>query len=80
VSLTLVIFAEVFCAIAVMLGVLTRVAAIPLIFAMLVAAFIALGGQALAVKELALLYMAFYAAVAITGPGRYSVDNVVFKW
>ena len=77
-SLSLVIFAEVFCAIAVLLGLFTRLAAIPLIIAMCVAIFHH-SGQEFAAKELALLYLTFFTAILIIGPGRYSIDRLLWK-
>ena len=77
-SLSLVIFAEVFCSIAVLLGFLTRLAAIPLIVAMCVAV-LSYVGQPFAARELALLYLTFYIAILMIGPGRYSIDRLLWK-
>jgi len=79
ISLSLVIFAEVFCSIAIILGLFTRLSVIPLIVAMCVAAFVTHGGQAFDKKELALLYLTCYAVLFITGPGRYSIDRLLWK-
>ena len=78
-SLSLVIFAELFCSIAVILGLFTRLAVFPLIFAMCVAALVAHAGQAFSTKELALLYLTFFTVILITGPGRYSIDRLLWK-
>jgi len=78
-SLALVIFAEVFCSIALILGFLTRLATFPLIFAMGVAIFIKHAADAFTVKELALLYLTVYVVLLLTGPGRYSVDRAVWR-
>ena len=78
-SLSLVVFAEVFCSIALLLGLLTRLATIPLIVAMCVAVFVGHAGQAFAAKELALLYLTFYIAILFIGPGRYSIDRLLSK-
>ena len=77
-SLSLVIFAEVFCSIAVLLGLFTRMAAIPLIVAMSVAVF-TFAGQPFSVKELALLYLTVYTVILMVGPGRYSIDRLIWK-
>ena len=77
-SLSLVIFAEVFCSIAVLLGLFTRLATIPLIITMCVAT-LSYAGQAFAAKELALLYLSFFIAILIIGPGRYSIDKLLWK-
>jgi len=78
-SLILTAFAEFICAIFIMFGLLTRLSAIPLIVAMLVAALIQHGGDPIAEKELALLYMAGFIFLFYKGGGRYSLDNMFFK-
>ena len=78
-SLGLVIFAEVFCSIAVMVGFYTKLAAIPLIVAMCVALFVVHGADPFVVKEKALLYLAFFSAILLIGPGKYSVDRRIFR-
>jgi len=45
ISLGLTVFAEVGCAVLIIVGLFTRVAAVPLIIAMIVAAFVAHGGD-----------------------------------
>ena len=70
----LVIGAEVLCAALVVLGLATRIATIPLIVAMSYAAFIHHASDAFADKEKALLFLTAYAALLLTGPGRFSVD------
>ena len=64
------------------LGLLTRPAALALAFNMAVAAFVAHGGDPLfmgtgAAKEPALLYLIPFAALALTGAGRYSIDRLI---
>lgn len=78
-SLGLVVFAEVFCSIALLVGLFTRAAMIPLIINMLVAALVAHSGDPLAAKEMALLYLIAYVTVLFTGPGKYSVDKYIWK-
>jgi len=77
-SLSLVIFAEVFCSIAVLLGLFTRLAAVPLIVAMCVAVSVH-AGKGFAEMELALLYLTCFTAILITGPGSFSVDRLIWK-
>ena len=74
-SLGLAVFAEVFCAIAIMLGLFTRAAAVPLLITMLVAAFIVHGDDPFKKQEFALLYAVPFLALILTGPGRYSIDQ-----
>ncbi len=77
-SLVLTAFAEFICALLIMFGLFTRLAAIPLIIAMAVAAFITHGGDSLADKEKALLYMASFIILFYKGGGRYSLDRMFF--
>jgi len=78
-SLALAVFAEVFCSILVIVGVATRISVIPLIITMLVAAFIAHAGDPFGSKELPLLYGAIFVVILITGAGKYSIDNLIYK-
>lgn len=78
-SLTLAVFAEVLCALALMLGLFTRAAAIPLLITMLVAAFIVHGDDPFQKKEFALLYAIPFLALILTGAGTYSVDSKLKK-
>lgn len=76
-SLILTVFAEFFCSIFIALGLGTRLAAIPLIITMSVAAFIAHGGDPFQRKELALLYLLFYLVLLIIGSRKYSLDYLL---
>src|SRR4051812_42469201 len=73
-SLVLAIFAEVFCAAAVALGLLTRLSAIPLVINMAVAVLIVHAQDPWSKKELALLYLIPFLCIAVTGGGRWSLD------
>ena len=79
VSLVLAVFAEVVCSIFLILGILTRIAAIPLIITMAIAAFVVHANDDFQVKELALLYLLIYVVIAILGAGKYSIDNWLSK-
>ena len=74
-SLSLTIFAEVFCALLLIVGLFTRVAAVPLLITMLVAAFVIHGGDPWKKKEFALLYAVPFLTLVFTGAGRYSLDE-----
>lgn len=76
VSLGLAVFAEVFCALFVALGLLTRWVTIPLMVTMLVAIFIIHATDPWKSKELAFLYLAGYVAIWLLGPGRFSMDKI----
>lgn len=75
--LGLVIFAEVFCALGVVVGLLYRLALIPMIINMFVAFFVAHGGRLTGEGngELAFLYLVVFIVLVLTGPGKYAIDN-----
>uniref|UniRef100_UPI003217F307 DoxX family protein n=1 Tax=uncultured Draconibacterium sp. TaxID=1573823 RepID=UPI003217F307 len=79
VSLVLTVFAEFFCSILVIFGLGTRLAVIPLIVTMSVAAFIALGGDPFARKELALMFLVSFVVLLLNGAGKFSVDQFISK-
>lgn len=78
-SLLLTIFAELFCATFIVLGLMTRLACIPLIVAMAVAVFHAHKGQIFGDGEHAALYLAGFVALLFTGPGKVSMDRLIGK-
>ncbi len=78
-SLVLAVFAEVLCAILLIIGLSTRLAAIPLAMTMLVAAFIVHANDGFGRQELPLLYAAIYISIALIGAGKYSLDNLISK-
>lgn len=78
-SLGMVVFAEVFCSVFLILGLLTRLAVIPLIVCMSVAAFMIHANDAIEVKEKALLYLTAYVVILFTGPGKVSMDGLIGK-
>jgi putative oxidoreductase len=79
VSMGLAVFAEMFCSILIILGALTRVAAIPLIVTMGVAFFMIHGADPWNMKELSFVYLAGFIALFCLGAGRISVDGVSLK-
>ena len=78
-SFGLATFAEFFCAIALLLGFASRVATLPLIATMGVAVFVVHAGDPMHKKELALLYLAGFVVLLLTGPGRFSFDEILSK-
>lgn len=80
VSLSLAIGAEVFCALAVIFGLFTRLAAVPLAFTMFVASVIVHADDPWQKKELAVMYFIAYLALIIAGPGRFSLDSFCAKF
>jgi putative oxidoreductase len=76
-SLALTVFAEVLCSILIIIGLGTRLAAIPLLITMIVAAFVIHGADGFGKQELPLMYAAIYLVIAIVGAGKWSVDNLL---
>ncbi|MFQ5805886.1 MAG: DoxX family protein [Phycisphaerae bacterium] len=78
-SFTLALGAEFFCSIAVVLGLLTRFAVIPLIITMAVAAFIFHANDPWAKKQLALVYLTPFVALLLCGGGQFSLDALIWR-
>jgi putative oxidoreductase len=78
ISLGLVIGAEFFCAILLVVGLFSRVSVIPMVVAMLVAAFDAHKGEIFGDGETSFLFLACYVTVLIAGPGKWSLDYLLF--
>ena len=75
ISLILTIFAEFVCSILIILGLKTKLAAIPPAFTMLVAAFVVHLDDPFGKKEFALLYFFGFFILIFVGSGQYSMDN-----
>ncbi|MFD2551130.1 DoxX family protein [Bizionia sediminis] len=78
-SLALTVFSEVFCSILLILGLGTRLAAIPLVITMLVAALIVHSNDGFGRQELGLLYAVIYITLLVLGAGKYSLDYLISK-
>lgn len=78
-SLALVIFAEFFCSLFLILGLFTRLATVPLIIATCVMVFKAHNGEVFGDGEHAALYLASYLVLLLLGPGKISVDSMTGK-
>lgn len=79
IALSLAIFAELVCAIGLILGLLHRLALIPMIFTMLMAFFVVHNGSFAEGGELAFVYLVGFVTLWITGSGTYSADYLLFK-
>ncbi|MFP4145863.1 MAG: DoxX family protein [Phycisphaeraceae bacterium] len=82
-SLVLITGAEFFCSLLVMAGLATRLAAVPVVIAMGVAALVVhaadpwtMGGGSPS-KEPALLYLTLFLTLIFTGPGWLSLDALI---
>ncbi|MEP7256205.1 MAG: DoxX family protein [Ferruginibacter sp.] len=78
-SLALVVFAEFFCSLFLILGLFTRLATIPLIIASCVIIFKVNHGDIFDNAETVSLYLLGYLVLLIIGPGRVSVDSMIGK-
>lgn len=79
VSLALAIFAEVFCTLGFITGFLYRLSMIPMIFTMIVAAFVVHANDPFSAKEMALLYLFIFIFMYILGPGSIAADYFFVK-
>lgn len=77
-SLSMAIFAEFFCSILLIFGLFTRLASIPLIVTMLIA-LSAHDWMLFGKYELATAFLISYLTILFLGPGRYSLDFLIFK-
>lgn len=81
VSLVMILLAEVSCSLLLILGLLTRLATLPLIFGMGIVAFVIHGADLLPAKELSILYMGIYIVLLLMGGGRFSLDEMIrYRW
>jgi putative oxidoreductase len=76
-SLIAAIGAEVGCSLLLVVGLATRLAALPLAFTMIIALLVVHGADPWQKKELAAIYLSIYVAIGLMGPGRFSLDAIV---
>src|SRR5690554_2221897 len=74
-SLVLATIIEVVLPILIIIGYKTRIASIPIILTMLVAAFVYHANDPIGVKEKSLLFMCGFITIALAGAGKYSIDK-----
>jgi len=78
-TLALVVFAEFFCSVFIVLGLFTRLATIPLIITTCVIIFKVNHGHVFLDDETAPLYLTGYLVLLLVGPGKASVDGMTGK-
>lgn len=74
-SLILCLIGEVLAPVLIIVGIKTKLAAVPAAITMAVAAFIVHAGDPLQKKEMALLYFIAFVVIFLAGPGRFSLDG-----
>ncbi len=78
-SLILAIIGELFAPLLLLLGLQARMAALVAAITMAVAAFGAHAGDGLEDREHSLLYLVLFLSLALSGAGRWSVDEFLMK-
>lgn len=78
-SLILTIFAEIFCAAMIVLGLFTRFAAFVLVILFVVIVFIVLKGKPIKDLTLPLLFLLSFLTLLFCGPGKWSLDKLIGK-
>ena len=78
-SLILCLIGEFLAPVLIIIGLKTKLAAIPAAITMGVAAFMAHASDPWKAKELAIVYMFGYVFLFISGPGKFSVDAMISK-
>ena len=78
-SAGMAIFAEAVCTLLVVAGLFTRLAAVPIVITLLVAALVVHADDPWSKKEFALLYCVPFLVLIFTGAGKYSLDSLIFN-
>ena len=78
-SLVLAILGEAVASAFIIVGLGTRLASVPFLITMLVAAFFVHAGDPFSDKEHALLFAAPAVALMLMGPGRFSLDAMIMR-
>ena len=78
-TMALVIFAEFYCAVFIVVGFMTRLACIPLVIGMSVALFYSHQGKVFGEGETATLFLSGFIALLFAGPGKFSMDRLIGK-
>ena len=78
-SMLLTIFAEVFCALLLAMGLLTRLASFVLVLLFIVIIFWVHKNDPLKEKEMAILFLLVFLTTLLCGPGKWSIDKLIGK-
>ena len=78
-TVNLVIFAEFFCGLLLLLGLFTRLAVFPMFINMTVVYFNVHVNDPFNEKQIALLYWLLLIVILILGSGKFSVDALIFR-
>lgn len=73
-SLLFALFADFFCAILIILGAFTRLAAIPIFTTTLIGFLVVHGGDAWQLRDVPFIYSVVFIAIFLFGAGKYSID------
>jgi putative oxidoreductase len=76
-TLWIVIIIELFCSLMLIIGLLTRLAVIPLLITAIIIVFVAHHGDILGEGSAGFFYFIGYSAIALLGPGKYSLDRLL---
>jgi putative oxidoreductase len=79
VSLAMVVFAEFFCSLFLMIGLFTRLTVVPILIEMAVVVFKAHDGDVFGKGEMGALYLVGLLPILLCGPGKASVDGIMGK-
>ena len=79
VNLSIAIFSDVFCAVLVMVGLFTRLAALSILGTTLVGLFFVHFNDAWHDKDVPLVYSIMFGVILLLGPGKYSLDGALSK-
>lgn len=74
-SLILAVFGEVVFPVLIIIGYKTRLAAIPVVITMLIAAFVYHANDPFGTQEKSIMYLIAFLSIAILGAGKYSIDR-----
>jgi putative oxidoreductase len=79
VSWMMAVFAQFFCAVLLVLGIGTRLAAIPLVIAMLIKLAVVQSSEPWALKEATAAYLVAFLTILVAGGGGFSLDRFLWR-